>query len=201
MLYCYISYKQKIMEDIMPISSIMCKFGYDDYLIFYGGKEKIHIESDKVIHLDCDDTYEGLPNKTHSLCKYFLTSELSHKYTHICKTDRSTIIKQLIPYLPQLDYYGYTQSGSDPPDYRRTYHYGKCSQNSEWNNKKYTGEFVTYCGGGVCYVLSQKSIKIIAGTPDDPTSEIYEDLYVGKTLFKNKIYPYHLDTLKYIEKW
>lgn len=200
-LYCYISHQKKILEDVAKIEKIMGSLDYDNYLIFYGGVEETLI-TNKVFKLNCDDTYEGLPNKIHTLYKFIINNNLlQNKFTHVCKIDGSTIIKSLFPYLPDIDYYGYTQSDHDPPDYRRMYHFGKCSENSHWNSKKYTGSFVTYCGGGVGYILSKKSLSIIADNPPDLNTEIYEDLYVGKTLNKFNINPKHIDMLKYIEKW
>jgi len=201
MLYCYITHQKKLFHDYNFVVNQMNKFGYNDYLIFYGGKQTIHESLSKVIKLDCDDTYEGLPNKIHSVMEYYLNSPLSSRFSHICKMDCNIVLKSLLPFIPHYDYYGYTQSQPDPPEYRRTYHFGKCSKDSEWNSKRYDGDFVTYCGGGVGYTLSNKSIELIVNNPPDRDKEIYEDLYIGKTLLKYGITPVHVDTLSYIEKW
>lgn len=201
-LYCYISHYKKLAEDFSNISQVMNKLNYNNYIMIYGGKLiSDAVSSEKIIHLDCDDSYEGLPNKIHTLAKYIKNNNYTN-FTHFCKIDSHTILKKILPLYTNIDYYGYVMSSNDNmPEYRRTYHFNKCSTNSEWNKKKYTGKFVNYCSGGVGYVLSHQSIDYIANCPNNSEYDIYEDLYVGITLYNNKIYPSNLNTMNYIEKW
>lgn len=199
-LYCYISHNKKLLEDHSSVSETMEKLQYNDFVIFYSGDNIFNLN--KTIHISCDDTYEGLPNKIHTMCRHISNNyEDFRQYSHFCKIDSSTIIKTLFPYYYDIDYYGYRLGQINPPDYRRSYHFGKCSENSIWNKQKYTGNFVPYCGGGVGYILSKQSVNCISEKPNDPEHDIYEDLYVGKKLLECGIHPKHLNMLSYIEKW
>lgn len=199
MLYCFISHGGTVHKDRENITTLMLGLNYDKYLIFYGG-ENLNIQDEKIIHLECNDNYEGLPNKIHNLCKYLVNNKLSEQYSHFCKVDCTTKLKKLLPLL-NSDYYGYLCTETDPPEYRRKYHQNRCSANSIWNNKKYDGQFVVYCAGGFCYVLSKNSIRCISNNPDDHNQDIYEDLYIAQQLIKCNIYPQHLNTTPFFSSW
>lgn len=196
-LYCYISHHKKILEDSQAIQEIMASINYNHYKIFYCG-ENLHIKNKTIVHLGCDDFYEGLPNKIHNICKYIITSPLQNYYTHICKIDATNNLQNVFPLIETQDYYGYILHAENLPEYRRKYHYGRCSEGNFWNEKRYDGEFVPYCAGGFGYVLSLKSVECIANNPNDPNNDIYEDVYVGQQLLRCGISPYHVDTRSYL---
>lgn len=199
MLYCFISHSGAILDDKDNTYALMSKLNYLDYKIFYGGINH-SIEDDHVVHLNCDDTYEGLPNKIYSICKFISNTDLINKYSHFCKVDCTTKLKKLLPNMNE-DYYGYLCREKDPPEYRRTYHQGKCSKNSVWNKKRYDGQFVVYCAGGFCYVLSRKSVQCISNKPNNSDEDIYEDLYVGQKLLSCNILPTYLNTTPFFDGW
>lgn len=198
-LYCFISHNSAILNDTSEINRIMSQLDYPHYKIFYGGIN-LGIDDDHVVHIECEDTYEGLPNKIYSVCKYIANNSIFKKYSHFCKVDCTAKFKKLLPVLDK-DYYGYLCPETDPPEFRRTYHQGKCSKNSVWNHKKYEGQFVVYCAGGFCYVLSNKAINCIANNPNNNTQDIYEDLYVGQKLLQCGIIPEHLNTTPFFDAW
>ena len=196
-MYCYISHNEAVKNDYDSISFIMSNLKYDHYAIFYCGRD-LNLQNDKIIHLECNDCYEGLPNKVHKICKYLVEKHYTEKYTHFCKIDSTTKLKSLFPIVDK-DYYGCVFEDTEVSDYKRTYHQVRCSPNSQWRNKKYEGEFVPYCSGGRCYVLSNKSIECISLKPNNDEEDIYEDLYIGKKLSECKIYPYSFWTDAYLE--
>lgn len=197
-LYCFITHNSAIEQDLEYIEGCMHDLDYIHYRVFYGGKDK-NLGS-TTINIDCDDTYEGLPNKIYRMCKYITHNDLIKDYSHFCKLDADIRFKKLLPVLDH-DYYGYVCKDINPPEYRRCYHYGKCSQNSDWNTKKYAGAFVEYCAGGWCYVLSRAALRCISSSPNDPNHDIYEDLYVGQQLLKCNIKPFHYDTTRLFDGW
>lgn len=197
LLYTFISHSSKVLEKAASIQKDMKKIDYDHYKIFYCGENK-NIDDKKIIHLECDDNYEGLPNKIHHIAKYILSSDLCNYYSHIYKIDATNKPKKIIELLSEQNYYGYLLSRTDLPEYRRTYHFNRCSEESGWNQKRYDGEFVPYCAGGYGYVLSLLALKCISENPNDPDKDIYEDLYVAQALLKCGIKPYHIDSRKYI---
>lgn len=193
MFYYFISHGKKLIEHYDIVSTIMNKLNYSHYLIFYGGDQIDH-NSQHIAHINCDDTYEGLPNKIHEISKFLILNPNYSKYSYFCKSDCTSPIKSLIPIIKDYDYYGII---TGEKYFSRNYHFNKCSSNNEWNVKSYDGLFVPYCVGA-CYVLSRKSLSIVANNPNNPQKDIYEDLYVGKKLYNNKIYPKYLDIKKYL---
>lgn len=196
MFYIFISYNSKILEHYNELSSIMSKLEYSYYAIFYGGCKK-NIFNKHVIHIDCDDTYEGLPNKIHNICKYIKSNPIFKQFSYFCKIDATSPIKSLISNLGCDDYYGII---AGEWCFNRSNHFGKCSKDSPWNCKMYNGKFTPYCLGG-CYVFSKKALKAISETPNDCEHDIYEDLYVGQTLNKHNIHPTGLYTKDYLIRW
>lgn len=197
LLYCFLSHNAKIFEHNDIIKKNMEKINYSHYKIFYCGND-LNINNSNIIHLDCDDNYEGLPNKIHCLAKYILSSDLNKIYSHIYKIDSTNYPKEVMTLIPDQNYYGFILSQTDVPEYRRKYHFNRCSKESAWNTKRYDGDFVPYCAGGFGYVLSLRSLKCILENPNDADKDIYEDLYVAQSLLKCGIKPYHIDSRKFI---
>lgn len=194
--YCYISHNAEIQKHINLVTSNMKRLNYNHYKIFYGG-ENLNLTDNCALHVNCDDSYCGLPNKVHTIYNYLYSNGLLEQFSHICKIDCTTELKLLIPTL-EFDYYGLISSVQDPPEYRKRYHFGRCKDH-EWNKKLYVGKWVPYCPGGYTYILSKKSVEIIAKNPD--VDDVYEDLYVGKVLNDNNIYPTYFNTRPYLTKW
>lgn len=194
MLYCFISHNAKIVDHSIKIYNIMSKLYYNDYIIVYGGEKKLTPHPGKIIHLDCDDSYEGLPDKIHKMSKFLINNSKYNIYSHFCKSDATGPIQQLVPLIKNYDYYG-VLTGEE--HFSRKYHLNKCSNQSKWNKQEYQGEFVPYCLGG-CYVLSRKSLEIISNSPNDKDKDIYEDLYVGQKLNKYQIYPKPFNIKQYL---
>lgn len=192
MFYIFVSYQLKIIEHYNIISNIMIKLNHNSYAIFYGGENK-HISNNHIIHIDCDDTYEGLPNKIHNICRYISLNFELQKFSHFCKIDSTTPLVSLVPILSNKDYYGSINSG----DGDRGWHLKKTSNHSKWKTKLYTGEYIPYCLGGA-YVLSRKAVNCVAKFPNCTDTDIYEDLYVAQQLIKCEIYPYQYDIKQHL---
>lgn len=198
MFYLYISHNKEIIADSNRVVDSMLRLNYDHYAIFYGGQKKF-ISNNHIIHIDCDDSYEGLPNKIHKISQYIINNTDYANFSHFCKIDSTTHLSQLIPLITTNDYYGLIVGEGY---FSRSYHLKKCSSNNTWNIKNYTGSVVPYCQGG-CYVLSRKSVEIVANCPNNSEYDIYEDLYVGQKLLSNNIKPQHLNIKEYLvnKKW
>lgn len=200
MFYCFISHSAKTLEHSQAINSLMSRLNCYDYGIFYGG-DKLMDEDDHVIHIDCDDTYEGLPNKIHNVCKYICNNSQFDLFSHFCKIDGTTPIESLIKVQSDQDYYGHIINQNNTTG-NRHFHFRKCSPNSAWKNKLYPGIFIPYCVGGG-YVLSKKSVSCIANQPDDPDHDIYEDLYVAQKLHNCNIHPLYYNIKQHLlnQRW
>lgn len=192
MFYVFISHNVKIVEHYEIISKNMSELDYNNYGVFYGGTDK-HLSKEHIIHIDCDDTYEGLPNKIYSICKYLSSNNKYKNFSHFCKIDGTTPVISLVPIFSNINYYG----SIIPQNNARNWHFEKTSIGSIWKNKSYTGKYIPYCSGG-CYVLSRKAIECIAKYPDNPEKDIFEDLYVAQQLIKDNIYPTYYNVKQHL---
>ena len=81
----------------------------------------------------------------------------------------------------------------------RRYHFNKCSIDSVWNSKEYSGIYAPYAWGGL-WIISRKSLIYIKsvfsfkGKEEVSKNHIYEDLMIGIILNRFGIKP------KYIPK-
>lgn len=194
LLYCFVSHANAISSDIERISVMCKKVGIIDYIIFTGNLTQ-DIDHPHLINLSCDDSYEGLSTKVYSMFNYL--SKNNSQYQYYAKLDNHTCITKPIPIqVLSGDYCGYAVKIKDGFDGNRTWHFNKCTPNSDWNNKKYSGEFVPWCRGAI-YFLSNKAINIISKHPPDPLFHIYEDQYVAEKLLKyGSIKPNHMFDIK-----
>jgi hypothetical protein len=194
LLYCFISHKAVLAQDINKWKRVCETHNIKEYLIVCGGSKE-NIIHDNVLYLDCDDTYEGLSTKTHAIFKFLINKEM--KFDYYAKIDRDIdLIKPVdSKILLNGDYCGSWVKIKDGYDGNRKYHFGKCSKNSSWNNKLYPGKFIPWCRGGSGYFLSYKAAQIISCNSPDMNYHIYEDLYVAETLLKNGIAASHIRNL------
>ena len=173
----------------------------DDYYIVYGDPNlpvTAHLFG-RFIILQCNDYYEGLPEKVSALYKFISTNITinSQGYTHFLKIDDTNKIhpkfnfKQLEATIDS-DYEGALFFGPKEIQNReyqfRRYHFGRCTD-PNINITPYKGEIIRYCGGGA-YILSKRSVHLFQTiTTKDLEGEYYEDLFVGKVLLKSFIIP------------
>jgi hypothetical protein len=177
----------------------------NNVIIFCGDQQQKedYILENKILSLKCRDTYECLPEKIICMINSILNIDTFKDITHILKLDDhdtmfndSTInilnhiivnSKNSIDYAGQTLYNGYTSNGS--------WHLNKCSKNSIWAKKKYTGPVVPWIDGGCGYVLSKKSMNIINNKykPCDIDTvyktHIYEDIMIALILREKNILP------------
>lgn len=190
-LYCFVSHSLTINKDIISIKQKCNNNNITDYIICYGNGNDTFDSINHTIHLNCNDTYEGLPDKIHKFYK-FLSQNLNN-YSFYLKLDRSIKIHKKITLLNNNDYQGFVIPYIKEAN--RGWHLNKCSLYSKWNTKLYDGIYVPWCGGGYGYILSNKALNVVAANPPDLNNEIYEDLYVAKVLNTNNIKPSHIDNL------
>ena len=188
LLYVFISHTLNIDNVFLKIKNMMIQNNNENYIIVRGNiTETNHYDpSKKILTISCNDKYEGLPEKILKTFKFLVDSPDFEEYTHFYKLDDDMIIKKLVNHneLNHINYAGNVQhvEGS------RTWHLGKCSNNSKWNTQKYTGKFVPWCKGGYGYIISRFAINLIKND-NNYKENIYEDLYIGILLSKNNIRP------------
>jgi hypothetical protein len=180
----------------------------DDLIIFTGGSDDTFFDKNKkVLHLKCDDGYEGLPEKMILMMEYILYSIHFEDVTHIIKIDdhdnrfTEDNIKNLYN-LEELKKYHYV--GQKLNNYTiypwqwyegNKWHIGKVSETCFWYNKYYTGGYVPWLDGGCSYILSADAMKCITSWYNSSNinelrvKEIFEDAMMGKILYHHNIFP------------
>lgn len=172
-----------------------------DLYIVCGGFEETRLNGN-IIELNCNDFYEGLPEKV-VLAYEFIYKNIP--FSHILKVDdhdTDFTAKQIMniqvkfkKILDTKDYIGQSLINRVV----RKWHFKKTSSTSHWKTQEYSGDYKPYLGGGQTYILSKKAIQCIISKYNESTldilrtSEIYEDLMIGKILFDNGIHPHKLN--------
>lgn len=182
-LYVFISCRSRLKQCLPRITKMMKDIGSDDYIVVEGGTET---KVDKhLVQIDCNDYYEGLPEKVIKTFKFVHDNASFRGYTYFCKLDDDMVIKQLLHPKQLNDYSGKVNNSFNG---NRRYHMGRCSTNSSFNTTEYKGVYVPWCAGGNGYCVSLKSINILV-TAEDYCDEIFEDIYVAKLLRGCQILP------------
>jgi len=180
-----------------------------DLIIFsYSPKqENWYDEKERILYLNCRDTYECLPEKIICMIDQVLNNQKFDKYTHILKIDDYEAMNLTQDKINNLYNYKIIKNnnyiGQNKLYYTDEsncyYHYGKVSENSSWHNKKYRGSFVPWLNGGRSYILSKHAMKCIQFIYNSSNLdkvykyEIYEDLMIAKLLYKFNIFPIELN--------
>jgi len=155
----------------------------------------------KILYLNCNDHYEGLPEKMILLIEQILNMPEFKNITHILKIDDHDTyftddnIKN-IHNLNELHFYNYIGQKKEyrPPNTWSDYHFGKISKKNYWNNRKGNVSNATWLDGGCSYILSRKAMKCINKTYNSSNinilrkREIFEDVMIGRLLASYNIH-------------
>lgn len=192
-LYCFICHRGTLETQRSRIHSMMERLGLPYLLCDGGATNTVYDPERHTVHLACNDSYAGLPDKMLVLFKFLATASDFAPFTHFVKCDEDMRVLRPFEETNILgDYSGrvYTSEGN------RRWHIGRCP-GSPWNARPYTGVFVPYCLGGYGYVMSRRAVTVAAIAAGILTSadEIYEDLMMGKILLACGIQPTHIPKL------
>ena len=198
-LYLFITHKNNLKNVYSRIEQMMVVANNTNYIIVQGGSEFCKYDTtSKILSIDCNDKYEGLPEKVLKTFKYIVESNKFDQYTQFIKLDDDMVVKSPIDYnfIEKKHYIGCVHNSYGDASCVRSWHIGKCSKNSLWNDKVYSGEYTPWCKGGHGYIISRYAIETIK---DDTAYEdhIYEDLYIAILLKNRGIGPIHTDDLKH----
>lgn len=187
-LYCFVCHNEVYELAADRINAMMTRLASADYIIATGGHEnESFLESERRLCLASGDAYEHLPSKVVAMYSYIASAPDFNRYSSIVKLDYDMVLHRLIntEELEPNHYMGevYSLEGD------RTWHMGKCSINSPWNDTPYDGPFVPFCLGGYGYILSRKAMTILTSnqTKEAATLAIYEDVFVALTLSEQQI--------------
>lgn len=193
-LYIFFTHQNNINNIYNRIKNMMNSLNNSNYILVKGGEISNNYDIDtKTLSINCNDKYEGLPEKVLKTYKYFVESDMFDQYSHFIKLDDDMIIKNNINYnlIKNIDYGGRVNNRTG----NRKWHIGKCSNTSWFNSNIYTGIYVPWCLGGYGYIISRNAIMLIK---NDKTYKdvIYEDLYIAILLKYNNIYPNNIENWK-----
>lgn len=193
-LYIFISHQNNINNIYDRIKNMMNCHNNTNYIIVQGGDISNNYDIDfKILSINCNDKYEGLPEKVLKTYKYIVESDMFNQYSHFIKLDNDMIIKNNMDYnlIKNINYGGIVNYGNG----NRRWHIGRCSKDSYWNTNEYNGKYTPWCLGGYSYIISRNAINSIKN--DSSYKEvIYEDLYIAMLLKEKNIYPHNINNWK-----
>ena len=179
-----------------------------DLIIFTGGSERTYYDNNnKILHLKCNDGYEGLPEKMVLMIEFVLYSTFFSDITHILKIDdhdnvfTAKNIEKLysLEELKKHHYIGQKLNTRTLYPWQwcdgNKYHIGKVSTKSYWYDKYYSGGYLPWLDGGCSYILSKTALKCInhwynsSNIEELRRKEIFEDVMMGKILYHHNIFP------------
>ena len=195
-LYIFFTHRLNIDKVYNRITNMMLNHKCNDYIIVQGGFENNSYNKEtKIVNIQCNDKYEGLPEKVFKTYKYLTElSEFNH-YTHFFKLDEDMIINKLITtnIYNNIDFCGIIQYCSG----NRQWHIGKCSPDHYYNTTIYKGIYVPWCLGGYGYIISRHALNLIKNNTRY-FEHIYEDLYIAIILLEQKISPININIKEFV---
>lgn len=203
LMYVFLSHKDILEVAKKSIFKMMSEIKCKDFVIVCGSKKTEYIENDKVLFINCNDNYEGQPEKVLGAMSFIIQSEIFSEYTHFLKIRSSVGIKKPIECLAfeKLNFAGNVTRKEG----NRNWHIGQCSFESKFNFKPYNGKWIPWCpshgnsAGNLGYLLSRKAIEVIKDKPV-PEDQIYDDLCIAILLKEKGIEPTDFDLQKYLFK-
>lgn len=186
-LYVFITHQKNLDNCYNRIKEMMV----DDFIVVQGGFISDSYDEDtKILNLNCDDRYIGLPEKVMKTFHFLVKDNRFGQYTHFVKLDDDMDIIKKFDKI-EGDYIGNVHY----IDGNRSWHMGRTD--SFWDDIPYNGEFRPWCMGGYGYIVSRKSIEKIVPNYDY-TKHIYEDVYMGLLMNSIGVSPIKIDTKDYM---
>lgn len=186
-LYIFITHQGNINNCYDRIKSMMV----NDFIVVQGGFIKDHYNEDsKILELNCNDKYVGLPEKVMKAFHYLISDNRFDKYTHFVKLDDDMNVVKKFENI-EGDYIGKVHWVEG----NRKWHMGRTE--TFWDQVPYLGEYKPWCLGGNGYVVSRKVIENIVPNYEY-LEHIYEDLYIGILMNKIGIVPKNINIKEYL---
>lgn len=196
-LYIFFTHKLNFNNVYTKIQTMMFNLNNKNYIIIKGIDLETYYDKDnQVLNINCNDKYEGLPEKVLKTFQYIVNNIEFNNYNYFFKLDDDMIINKLIN---ENDIKNYNYCGKVNVNYdgNRKWHIGKCSTNSKFNTMEYKGNYIPWCLGGYGYIISRNAINLIKNNTNYK-EHIYEDLYISLLLNENNIKPIHINIQNYV---
>jgi hypothetical protein len=186
-LYVFITHQKNIQNCYDRIANMMLT----DFVVVQGGSLKDEYDEDKkIINLNCNDGYVGLPEKVMKTFHFLMSDDRFKDYTHFCKLDDDmTVIKRF------EDLKGDYMGNVHYLEGNRQWHIGRCG--NFWDRIPYLGDFKPWCMGGFGYIVSRFALaKIVPNF--NYLDHVYEDLYIGILMNKIGVSPIQIKIKDYV---
>jgi len=186
-LYIFITHQNNINNCYQRIKDMMV----ENFIVIQGGFIKdSYNEETKILNINCNDSYVGLPEKVMKTFHYLLSDKRFDKYTHFVKLDDDMRVIKKFDNI-EGDYIGSVHYGEG----RRNWHMGRTG--TFWDKVPYLGDFKPWCMGGFGYIVSREALEKIV--PNHGYAEhIYEDVYIGLLMDSIGISPIKINTKDYM---
>jgi hypothetical protein len=189
--------------------NIQKKFEDYNYVILCGDNKGSNYSIEKnIIYIDCNDLYDGLPEKVLGGLLVINNDSKFKNISHIIKIDSNNYlsrknIKKVLSKVQKLSEYDYF--GQKVHEIKKklklegAYHFKNVIPSSKWYKQEYKGDYCDYLDGGYSYCLSRKSINLITSQfnfsnfKSISDKHIYEDLMIALLLRKFGIFPVEQD--------
>lgn len=186
-LYIFITHQGNINNCYDRIKSMMV----DDFIVVQGGFITDHYnENSRILELNCNDKYVGLPEKVMKTFHYLISDTRFDKYTHFVKLDDDMNVVKKFENI-EGDYLGNVHY----VDGSRQWHMGRTG--TFWDKVPYLGEFKPWCMGGFGYVVSRSVIEKIVPNYEY-LEHIYEDVYIGLLINRIGVEPKKINIKEYL---
>lgn len=186
-LYIFLTHQKNLENCYSRISEMM----YSDFVVVQGGAiNDSYDEEKKILTLNCNDGYVGLPEKVMKTFHFLISNKNFKDYTHFVKLDDDMVVLKKFQSV-EGDYLGYVYY----TDGNRYWHVGRTG--TFWDKIPYIGEFKPWCMGGFGYLVSRKVLEKIV--PNfDYLDHIYEDVYIGILMNKIGVVPKNINIKEYL---
>jgi len=196
-LYIFITHELNFKNVNTKIKNMMNNLNTNDYIIVKGIEENSYYDKDnKIVNINCNDKYEGLPEKVFKTYHYIINSKEFNNYSYFVKLDDDMIVNKLICE-NNIKTYNYCGKVNVSYNGNRNWHIGKCSINSIFNTTSYKGNYIPWCLGGHGYIISRNAINLIKHN-NNYKEHIYEDLYIALLLNEYNIKPININIQDYV---
>jgi hypothetical protein len=189
-IYIFITHQGNINNCYDRIVDMMNNLKLD-FIIVQGGFIKDDYNSEKkILNLNCNDKYVGLPEKVMKTFHYLIFDNMFRDYTHFVKLDDDMSVIKSIDKLE-----GHYMGNIHYVDGNRKWHMGRTG--TFWDKVPYLGEFKPWCMGGFGYILSRDALEKIVPNYEY-LNHIYEDVYMGILMNRIGVSPKKINIKEYL---
>jgi len=173
-LYIFLTHQKNLENCYSRISEMMYN---SDFIVVQGGSvDDSYDEEKKILTLNCNDGYVGLPEKVMKTFHFLISNKNFKDYTHFVKLDDDMVVLKKFQSV-EGDYLGNVHY----LDGNRHWHVGRTG--TFWDKIPYLGEFKPWCMGGFGYLVSRKVLETI-NFQDNADGFLFDNEMLSQIIYK-----------------